>query len=151
MSFIDNDALVIKGVFSKYTGGAEKLSRDQFTKMVMDLSKYSPELKGIEQQEVQAAYALFSTGGMSFANFNYWWRSTGKFKMFTGEKGVLLRKAWTLYKKYALRDSQIDLESFMRLLDDLHIKGSEEDFDKIDVDDNGLLNFKEFSNWLQWF
>jgi Ca2+-binding EF-hand superfamily protein len=127
------------------------MTREEFTKMIMDLSKHVPELKGVEKQEIEAGFSLFVDGGLSFANFRYWWRSSHKFDYFTGQKAVLLRKAWGLYRKYALRGSQIDLESFMKMLDDLKIKGSEEDFDKLDVDDNGLLSFKEFTTWLKWF
>jgi len=156
MSYLDSSSLVIKAVYEKYGRAhdgsvASKMSREQFTTMIIDLSKHVPEIKGVEKQEVEAAFTLFVNDGLSFANFSYWWRSSHKFDYFAGEKAVLLRKAWSLYKKYALRHSQMDLESFMKMLDDLNIKGSEEDFDKLDVDDNGLLNFKEFSSWLKWF
>lgn len=150
MSFIETDSTVIKSVFEKYSVDG-KMSRDLFSKMIVDLSRHVPELKGVEKQEAEAAYSLFIGSSLNFTNFNYWWRSSKKFDYFTGEKVKLLRKAWGLYKKYALRDSQMDLASFMKMLDDLHIKGSEADFDKLDMDDNGLLNFKEFSKWLSWF
>lgn len=160
-----NDA-IIEDVFNHYSSSNGRMSRSNFSLVIARLSNHVPELKGIEMKTTEAAFNLFSNGGhyMSIAEFKRWWCSDDRFSYFAGKKSVRLSKAYKLYKKYSTVKSinsstgnamtrRMNISEFMKLLEDMKIDNENEkdEFDQLDEDGDGVLSFREFCAWLNWF
>lgn len=48
-------------------------------------------------------------------------------------------------------DQQLSLDKFLMMMEDLGIRGTVDNFDQLDLNGDGMLNFEEFSKWLKWF
>jgi hypothetical protein len=145
----NSDDALIDETFHKYAVSG-KMKKDMFLVLIQKLSKILPELK-IEKGTPDAVFYLISDAGeIGLENFREWWRSYEKYIYFSGEKAKLLLKARSLYKKYAPL-GLLDSENFIKLLEDLKIKGSERDFDDLDINNDGTIDFREFCLWLKWF
>lgn len=156
---MDDDITILKSVFNKYDQDASGwLNNHQFTLLLARLGKYVPELKGVEIEVTNAVFAYLNVNGdgkMSFDEFQKWWYSRCKkptsYSYFMGKKGQLLRKAYTLYKKYTGISINMSYEQFNKMLDEMKITHGDDEFDRLDQDNNGVLSFSEFCNWLDWF
>jgi len=155
MEISNDDETVLKAVFSKYdTKSTGFLSLQQFILLVTRLAKYVPELHGIEFSTAQSSFALFDRDAdkhLSLKEFKDWWRSKDKYTFFEGEKAILLRKAYALYKEYTGENSAMNLYEFSQMMETLGITYKETDFDLLDRNEDGLISFDEFCKWLNWF
>lgn len=151
---MDSDESVLRAVFNKYdTDKSGYLSPQQFIFLVSRLSKHVPELQGVEFSNAQTAFVLFDKDAdqlLSFSEFKDWWSSNDKYTFFSGEKAVLLRKAYALYTEYT-QGGTLNLSKFSEMMESLGITYNDSDFDILDKDKDGRISFDEFCRWLNWF
>lgn len=161
----ERNEAIIEDVFAKYANNG-RMTRPQFSLVIVKLSKYVEELKGLELETVEAAFNLFSSGRqfMTLEEFKQWWSVSDKFSYFVGKKSRKISKAYRLYKRYSsietlttskdhIETRKMSLKEFLSLLEDLgiEIENDMDEFDQIDTDGDGVLSFKEFCAWLNWF
>ncbi len=150
----DDDETVLRAVFNKYdTKKTGYLSLQQFILLITRLGKHVRELRGVEFAEARSAFALFdkdSDGKLNYAEFANWWTSENRYSYFSGEKAILLRKAYALYTKYTNGEA-MTISKFSEMMEALGITYSEADFDALDKNEDGLISFDEFCQWLEWF
>lgn len=164
MALGTSSSVLIREIFDKYaTLSSPKsshtpnlvITKSSFVLMVNKLSHHIEEIKNVDIKTIEAVFFLYSvhagtSAGMTFDEFNVWWRSD-RFKYFHSNTGKQLVKAYRLYQKYAdVETNNLSLENFKRLVLDLKLEGTELDFDMLDTDDDGVLSFKEFYRWLGW-
>lgn len=150
---------ILQSVFNKYdTDQRGYLTPHQFTLLISRLGRYIKELRGVEFSTAQAVFGLLDTDGdkrISFDDFVGWWRSededSQRYSYFIGEKGKLLRKAYGLYSSYVSETGNMTYLQFNNMMDELGLEHDEYTFDLLDVNDDGLLSFSEFLQWLNWF
>lgn len=149
------DEAVIKSVFSSYDKKKKGyLSFKQFTALLTRLSKHVPELKGMEMEASQGAFALFNKkadGKLQYSEFRGWWLKEDKYSYLVGERAKLVHKAYNLYKRYTINNGSLSLDKFLAMMEDLGITCTADNFDQLDVNGDGVLSFEEFSRWLKWF
>ena len=158
MSVLDKDeTTILQAVFNKYdTNKTGYLTIDQFTRLLVGLSKYVGALKGIERKKTEAVFSLLDKdvdGKLSFTELKYWWEKQDKYEVFCGERARKIRKAYQLFSNYT-KDSQISLthSGFNQLAVEMGLSEcGEVYFDDLDLDNDGKLSFKEFCEWLHWF
>jgi len=155
-SLNDDDLAILRSAFNRYdrdhTGS---LSSSEFVLFLTRLGKHVKELKGVETSTAKAVFAFLdkdADGRMTFDEFCMWWLddASGRYGYFTGEKSRLLRKAYDLYSTHA-SSGGMTYHQFDNLLDQLGIEHTDYDFDALDENDDGVLSFPEFCEWLQWF
>ena len=143
---------IINGVFEKYS--VNGLMDDiRFASVIVKLSTYVDRLVGASKDNCFAAFALLDTdadGYIDAETFKIWWNKQDKYDDITGEKANKILRAYNLYKKYSF-DKRMIIHGFLRFAKDLNIKATEDDFDEIDTNDDGVIDFVEFSRWLGWF
>lgn len=151
----NDDQAVLRAVFNKYdTKGVGYLTLQQFILLITRLGKHVSQLRGTEFAEAQSAFALFdkdSDKKLSFSEFSDWWTSEDRYSFFSGEKAELLRKAYVLYSKYTQGEAAMTISKFSEMMEALEISYSETDFDALDKNEDGLISFDEFCQWLDWF
>lgn len=158
MSFVSNDDLaVLRSAFNKYDEDKSgSLSNSEFIMFLKRLGRYVNDLKGVEESTANAVFALLdknADGRLTFNEFCTWWISDAseKYTYFTGDTAPLLRKAYNLYKLSTRGEGRMSYNQFENLLDKLGIEHTDYDFDDLDQDEDGLLSFPEFCDWLNWF
>jgi len=148
---------ILKSVFNKYdTDKTGYLTPQQFTFLISRLGRHVKELKGVEFSTAQAVFGLLDTDGdkrLSFDDFVEWWRSedSERYSYFADEKSKLLSKAYNLYSTYVSETGNMTYLQFNNMMDELELDHGDYDFDILDTNDDGLLSFSEFVNWLNWF
>jgi len=153
---MEDDTTILLSVFNKYsTDKSDSLSLKQFVRLISRLGKHVKELQGVEFSTAQAVFAVFNkehNGKLTFDEFEEWWKSSDSdgYKYFTKDKSKLLRKAFRLYNKYTT-DGAMTFAEFENMMDELDLPHTELSFDLLDTDDDGLLSFGEFCEWLHWF
>lgn len=162
MALLNDNDLMLKAIFAKYSEPSRGVSgttteksymkKGQFILMISKLSQRIKELEKIDIECIEAVFYLIAGDSiLDFGEFERWWLSGSKFFYFTDQDARgKLQKAYKLYRKYAT-DDKVNLEGFLRLIGDLKLIGTPDDFDDLDVDDDGLLSFREFCDWLRWF
>lgn len=147
----------LRQVFCKFdTDNSGYLNADQFVNLINALAEFTPELSRVPDPQVsRCVFAYYNTklkGLLSFKEVYNWWVSPNRFYYF-GDKAGLVKKAYGLFKKYAVLngDKGICYTEFESLLFDNQLDHDEGAFDKLDNDENGLMSFREFANWLGWF
>ena len=152
--------VVLRQVFAKYDGDGDGfLSYEDFLKLIHALSLHIPELKGFEENTVRGVFELMDInhdGKLSYSEYERWWLMPQKYSYFMGGKANLLRKAYNLFHQYVQYDEEtaeraMTLEQFQRMMFRLGIPFTEDMFDAIDTDEDGLVDFGEFCQWLNWF
>jgi Ca2+-binding EF-hand superfamily protein len=153
----DQEIEVLRSVFKKYdTESIGKINLSQFILFVTRLSKYIEELHGIEISKAGVVFNLLDAdrdGYLTFDDFLRWWDSTDgePYSFFIGEKSRLLEKAYNLYSNYTSTTGNMTYSQFENMMDMLDIPHTEDAFDDLDTDGDGLLSFSEFIDWLKWF
>ena len=151
---------IIKSVFEKYDSRKKGyLNREEFIFFLVHLGKHVKELDKITDKTAVAVFSLIdknSDGKINFDEFCSWWNMdvSKRYGYFIGEKKNLLRKSYDLYSKYSTSCSgrkYMTLINFEKMMEDLKIDYSEECFDSLDNDGDGILSFEEFCLWLDWF
>jgi Ca2+-binding EF-hand superfamily protein len=162
-----NSGHLIREIFDKYalepdrfhTGKRDRLlNKHSFVLMVIKLSRHLPEMEKVNIHTIEAVFSLMADrkGFLDYEGFERWWRSSDKFHYFYLDNGIQLTKAYVLYSKYVDESTAfgggggLTLENFTRMLGDLKLEGDDSDFDRLDTDDDGVLSFKEFYEWLGW-
>jgi Ca2+-binding EF-hand superfamily protein len=159
-SLSSDDLIVLDSVFKKY----DKLNRgyldlDQFILFLVRLGKHVIELRKVTKSSAIAVFSFIdknSDGKINYEEFSSWWgyNASQRYSYFTGEKSELLKKSYNLYCEYSTSSFEkngINIMEFEKMMDEFKIEYDEEDFDKLDKDEDGLLSFQEFSLWLNWF
>lgn len=153
MSETDSDT-VLKSVFKKYdTDGNSTLGLPEFTRLLTDMGKHIPKLKGVSSETIPAIFALMdknSNGHIEYDEFRKWWMNSESCNYATGEKSRNLRKAYGLYRQNS-SEGKMSSEQFSELMRSLNLSYSEEDFYVLDQNSDGDLSFQEFCDWLRWF
>jgi hypothetical protein len=150
---MDDEEAIIQAVFIKFTGGADTLSSSQFANLLNALSKRVELLNNVSIEQASALINFLAARpdiGLTFHEFNLWWRMSDRYSFLIGEKATLFHKAYKLYKKYAKNDS-MTFQEFEYLISELNLRVSDDAFDRIDKNDDGLVDFAEFCKWLNWF
>ncbi|HMP29264.1 MAG TPA: hypothetical protein PKD85_06675 [Saprospiraceae bacterium] len=144
----DEDTIV-EEIFSKYAKNGVMKSKN-FTHFIDKLKDIDDTLKVDEGTSIAVFYLIATSKIVTILEFKNWWFSEDKYVFFNGEKAALLLKAYDLFERYSKRGI-LDLENFLELLSDLKLKGSEDDFDTLDFNEDGGIDFREFCEWLNWF
>lgn len=151
----DKELEFLKKVFNKFdTKKTGSLTAEEYTKFVKTLSKQIPTLES-DNQICEAIFASLDrdhNGVLSFDEIKQWWISHDKFKNFIGKRAELMKKARGLFLKYSGTTVKkgMNFDEFEKLLSDHKINHDESTFDMIDKDEDGLISFKEFMDWLNW-
>ena len=146
------DETILRAIFNKYdTKKTGKMSLQQFTLLITQLGQHVYQLK--DTKFIKAPFALFDKDSDNYLNYNEfsnWWASKDRYSFFSGKKAVLLKKAYVLYTQYT-KDGVMTLSKFSEMMEFLGIAYSEVDFDALDKNEDGIINFDEFCQWLKWF
>jgi Ca2+-binding EF-hand superfamily protein len=160
----DENESIVKKVFKKYAAGSRTMTLKQFSNVIANLSLHLTAIS-MKENNVDAVYYYFISGKseMDLDCFKKWWLHPDKIAFF-GKKSKTLLKAFKLYKKYSsirkkgetLDIRKMDIKEFTILLEDLGLTEKddeiqEEEFDLVDTDGDGMLSFREFCDWLDWF
>jgi Ca2+-binding EF-hand superfamily protein len=131
------------------------IDRKLFNVLLSTIKPYVAEIHDIDvERDVDIIDAVFELVGkgkdIDKESFRDWWTSTIKFSYFKVPKSDLITKSYRMFTAYS-SSGRINLDGFIRMLKDLNINGSEEDFKDIDIDKDGSLDFSELCKWLNWF
>lgn len=156
MIISNEDMYILKATFHKFdkdhTG---RLSSREFVVFLEKLSQHVKELPVVDEKQVIVAFEYLKCDvqrGLTFDDFVRWWERDDKYDFFTGEKASLLRKAYNLFLRFSDPVIKgITYSKFEEMMDELKIEHAEYEFDTIDNNDDGVLNFYEFCKWLKWF
>jgi Ca2+-binding EF-hand superfamily protein len=157
MSGLGKDEItILQAVFNKYdTDKTGCLTVYQFTCLLAGLSKHVGELKGADDQEIDAVFSYLdkdADGKLSFIEFEIWWTKQNKYDLFCGEKAQLLRKAYQLFSNYTKDSMRLSHSGFNKMMKEIGFpKCNDMCFGDLDLDDDGKLSFEEFCEWLNWF
>ena len=143
---------ILEDIFEKFASDGVMKSKG-FVKFIRQISGHiqdTLELKIEEGADKALFYFLAEGKTLSFDNFKRWWVREDKFEILSGKKAKLLLKAWDLFSRYSSRGF-IDMDNFLDLMMDLQLRGTEDDFDTLDINNDGKVDFREFCEWLRWF
>lgn len=141
---------LLRHIYEKYDNDGIGLTLPQTVRMLVRLSKHIHVLKKIEYQETVAAFSFLDKDGdgrINFQELQEWWNSEDRYAYFVGEKAKIIRKAYSLYSKYATSTKMAPHE-FFRFLDDNDISYTEYSFQTLTS--HAQLTFSEFMKWLEW-
>lgn len=153
----DEDSAILRSAFDRYDKDKSgTLSNSEFILFIARLGRHVKELKEVETSVANAVFALLdknADGRLTFDEFCIWWTSNAskRYTYFTGKTANLLHKAHNLYKSHTVGESQMSYTQFESLLDKLGIEYTDDTFDDLDQNEDGLLSFSEFCKWLDWF
>lgn len=136
-----------RGLFSRFdTTESKTLNSGQFFRLLLHVQERIPK----DLSDSIFAYTDTDCDGfITYPEFRKLWLSE-PFAYFLDEGGSVLTKAHRLFKRYT-PDPTMNIDQFSRLLVDQSIRYTEEEFDNLDLNDDGRLNFYEFCRWLSWF
>lgn len=145
-------------LFKKFAKNNDHLTLEQFKNLIKALSKHEPELnytiKSLECDYIIKAvflyYCLDSYDKLSFQETYNWWISSNKYYFFSKKKSESLVKAKRLYMAHT-KNNKMTYDEFENLLEHLKINQPENTFDNIDKNEDGLVSFREFFDWLNWY
>jgi len=144
-------------LFRKFAGDNNYLTFEQFKKLIIALSKHESELNYVVKSLdcdyiIKAVFLYYSFNQydkLSFEETYNWWISSDKYSFFSKKRSVLLVKAKRLYLSYT-KNNKMTYDEFANLLEHLKINQPENTFDNIDANEDGLVSFREFFDWLNW-
>lgn len=153
---MSDEYLLLRSVFDKHDKGAKGyLTKLEFIVLIKRLTKHIKSLQNTNiKEEISATFSLFDKNGdgvMTFEEFKRWWYNKEKYSYFIGEKADLLKKAYSLYQHYSSRELGMTLDELKTMLTELNIRYKLDDFERLDIDGDGIVSFKEFCEWLEWF
>lgn len=129
----------------------------QVSKFLEDLSSYNPILKNIDDELIKAFFSLIDVncdGKIFFDEFVAWWRGEiscrERFETFKPDKRELLRKAWRIFHRFSI-GNVVPYRKFEAMMGYLNVPYASIDFDLLDLNNDGVLSFSEFCDWLKWF
>ena len=149
---------ILKRVFKKFD--VEKsgfLKRSQFEKFICELEKTSGEFN-VTSKDINIMFDFLDKdmdNKLSKYEFGLWLVRQDKYSFFDEHRKNLLIKAHNLFSSYAStvkgESKGLRYSQFEDMMEDLNIKHEDDDFDNLDIDNNGLISFSEFCKWLKWF
>lgn len=157
----DRELSTLKKVFSIYSITPSNPRDEYFMNVIQvqkflgELASYNPVLKSVDDELVKAFFSLVDVnvdGKIFFEEFVEWWRgdSRERYEVFKPEKRELLRKAWRIFHRFSI-GNVIPYRKFEGLMGYLNTPHSSIDFDILDINNDGVLSFSEFCDWLKWF
>jgi len=149
----DEDEInVLKNIFAEFDGDSGYLTCNQFVSFITALSAYEKELKIFENYTINSVYKYLDKDGddkLSFSEIYKWWTMPKKYELFSEKSAPLINKANKLYSSYS-KKSTMTYDEFEQLLEFLKVDHNESTFDQIDKNEDGLMSFDEFFDWLGW-
>lgn len=144
---------LMKDVFGRYdVNNKGYLSRREFYKFIVKFMQ-NRKSDNITLKELESLYAYIDENGkdgVSFQEFRNWWTSANKYDFFTVKRfRELLLKGYQLYRKYTEGDN-MHYHEFNTMMDDLDLERDDYSFDILDKNEDGIIAFREFMNWLDW-
>ena len=102
------------------------------------------------------AFIVYQCGKtrFSYESFERWFESPHNFDMVASDKIVLLDKAYTLYHYYTNKDSEMNYKQFIDMIHAEYKTHQMIGIDQVrllDRNEDGIISFKEFCDWLKWF
>lgn len=127
--------------------GRGYISPKRFSKMIRIFTE--GRLKPSE--ELAKIIMIYFSGvpHLDFTHFSNWWNHPKKFIMFSDECSAHLVKAYGIYTTYTDGDA-LSYKQMKNLLIEFDIAITQSQFDKLDKNRDGHLNFREFWDWLKW-
>ena len=164
MDYNELELQFLRQVFRQFdTNETGHLQVDEFVKLIDALAKAKafPERSAapsgsLDDSVIKAVFAYYDVnadGKLSFQEIYTWWTSPDRFRFFTGDQARLLKKAHQLFETYSVLNGGkcMTFSEFESLLSDKMIEHDESVFDHLDKDGDGLMSFREFAGWLNWF
>lgn len=156
-------------LFDRYDRNHDNvLDINEFVKLLVHIQKKTDS--PIKDMTIEAAKAVFNllisihkknNSVLSFEEFVEWWLRDDKYEILVGKKSKKIIKAYKIFKEFSyihtnengIREvmSPREFYEMNNAFDDtITYEASEQVFDSIDNDGNGLITFKEFLDWLEW-
>lgn len=150
--FSNNADTILRDVFEKYSRD-NRLTLEQFCKMMTKLSKHIDILHQISNTRYSALFALIdkkSVGYLTYQEFIYWWTSTNKLSYVIGRNGKYLEKIYNMFNIYQT-NGLININNLEELLRTLDVTNTDQALEQIDTNLDGQTSFYELCKWLKWF
>jgi len=157
MDYNDQELEYLREVFKRLNSdGSGNLSLKDFTDLINIFAKQVPEIEFLDTIVIDGVFSYFDIDHdkrLSFQEFYSWWISPNRFKFFIGDVARLMKKARQLYSTYSKKNNNkgISFKEFETLMEELEIPYNNDSFDNLDTNEDGLMNFPEFVDWLKWF
>jgi len=148
----DDEIDVLKSIFGAFDGKTGYLTYKQFVSFITALSAHEKELDISEPYTINSVYKYLDKDGddkLSFSEVYKWWTMPKKYEFFSEKSSALINKANKLYSAHA-KNTKMTYEEFEQLLEYLKVDHQESTFDQIDKNEDGLMSFDEFFDWLGW-
>ena len=89
---------------------------------------------------------------ISYQEFQVWWLSKNKFKILAEENIDIIFYTFDIYKKSRDNNGDVTFDNLSKFFKNNYgTIITKEQFQTIDKDKDGRLNFFEFCSWLNWF
>jgi len=140
-------------IFEKYKEKNDGLNLNQFHVFINNIIKYETDIKSVSLKKTMRVFILYSRKDykkLYYNEFKNWWKSGKRFSFFKGKNSKLLKKAYTLYT-FHTNCFKMDNSEFSNLMKKLKIEYNNNDFEFLDQDKDGFIDFYEFCIWLNWF
>jgi Ca2+-binding EF-hand superfamily protein len=144
-----DDDTIVEEIFEKYSENGIMKSKD-FVSFIEKLKEVDINLKVEGRTPKAVFYLMAESKKVTLVEFKEWWFCDDKYSFFSGKKAELILKAYDLFDRYSSHE-KMDLDNFLEMMVDLKLKGTEDDFDTLDFNEDGGIDFREFCEWLSWF
>lgn len=155
MSEEEGDYLIMK-VFDRFDKNKKGyLTRTEFNQFIRTLSSLFDKNLFISSEKFSnALFDYLNNNGknkLKYRDFERWWSVSNeeRYYFFIPDKKKKIIKAHRLYKFYT-KHKDMNFHEFMNMVAEMNLNYSDYDFDILDRDNDGLLSFREFCNWLNY-
>jgi len=148
----DHTIKTLKIVYNKY-GKGNLLTFDRFLPCLEKLCNIMNNTNTSVDHRV--AYVIFlladedKSGDINFDEFQkFWVKRHYYFGLFSKKDRVI--KSYNLFKKYSTHGC-MSIHQFVEMMDELGVYYEENDFNSINRNDDDVITFDEFVQWLKWY